>query len=106
MVMSGKMESFILRTKKGPFGIIAGACAMVVFFATVGLIVAYAVTSGIAKQTSDTVSFVQEWWQLLIFIVDIIAALIAVVSLVMYVLKKIYIGKQKQAEEVSYERQA
>lgn len=94
--MKGKTETLILKTKKIPFGIIAGACAMVVFFSTVGLIIAYAVTSGIAGQTMRTVSFLENWWQALMFAADIVAALITVASLVMYILKRIYVGRQEQ----------
>lgn len=103
--MKEKTETLILKTKKVPFGIISGACAMVVFFSTVGLIIAYAVTSGIAGQTMRTVSFLENWWQGLMFAADIIAALVAVASLVMYVLKRVYIGREEEKEESAYDSQ-
>lgn len=96
--MAGKTETFILKTKKIPFGIISGAFGMVVFFATVGLIIGYLVVAGIAGQTMRTVSIFENWWQVLIFVVDLISAIIAVGSLVMYILKKVYTNRAENAE--------
>ena len=75
-------------TEKLPYGIISGACAMFVFFATLGLIAAYIITSGIAGQTSDTVSFFENGWQIALFVFDIIFLIAAIAALVMYILKK------------------
>ena len=96
--MAGKTETFILKTKKIPFGIISGAFGMVVFFATVGFIIGYLVVAGIANQTMRTVSIFENWWQVLIFVVDLISAIIAVGSLVMYILKKVYTNRAENAE--------
>ena len=96
--MAGKTETFVLKTKKIPFGIISGAFGMVVFFATVGLIIGYLVVAGIAGQTMRTVSMFENWWQVLIFVVDLISAIIAVGSLVMYILKKVYTNRVENAE--------
>ena len=73
---------------KLPYGIISGACAMFVFFATFGLIVAYVVTSGIAGQTGDVVSFLENGWQIALFVFDVIFAIAAAGALAMYVLRK------------------
>lgn len=89
--MVEKSANFFRKTKKCPYGIICGGCAIFVFFATIGLIVAYAVSAGIAAQTSKTVSFVEEWWQKLLFSFDIIFALTCVAAFVFYVLKKVYV---------------
>lgn len=75
--------------EKLPYGIISGACAMFVFFATFGLIVAYVVMSGIAGQTSDTVSFLENSWQVLLFVFDIIFLIASIGALVMFILKRI-----------------
>ena len=96
--MAGKTETFVLKTKKIPFGIISGAFGMVVFFATVGLIIGYLVVAGIAGQTMRTVSIFENWWQVLIFVVDLISAIIAVGSLAMYILKKVYTNRAENAE--------
>lgn len=96
--MAGKTETFVLKTKKIPFGIISGAFGMVVFFATVGLIIGYLVVAGIAGQTMRTVSIFENWWQVLIFVVDLISVIIAVGSLVMYILKKVYTNRAENAE--------
>ena len=96
--MAGKTETFILKTKKIPIGIISGAFGMVAFFATVGLIIGYLVVAGIAGQTMRTASFFENWWQVLIFVADLISVIIAVGSLVMYILKKVYTNRAENAE--------
>ena len=75
--------------RKAPWGIIAGICAMVVFFATVGVIAAFIVLNTIAGQTNTTASMFGEWWQTALFVVDILFAVGFVVSLVMYIMKTI-----------------
>lgn len=71
--------------RKVPWGIIAGICAMVVFFATVGVIAAFIVLNSIAGQTNTTASMFDVWWQTALFIVDIIFAVGFIVSLAMYI---------------------
>ena len=83
-----------------PYGIIAGACGMIVFFSTLGLIVAYAVLSGIEGEMMRTVSFFENWWQVLLFVVDVIAAVAAIASLAMFIVKKVYEGRTESSEEV------
>ena len=98
--MATKTEILILKTKKVPFGIISGACGMIVFFSTLGLIVAYAVLSGIEGEMMRTVSFFENWWQVLLFVVDVIAAVAAIASLAMFIVKKVYESRTESSEEV------
>lgn len=102
----GKAETLVKKFRRVPFGILAGAFGMVVFFATVGLVVAYLVNSGIAGQTARTVTFLDNWYQVLLFVVDLISAVIAAASLVMYILKKVFMHKEIKAEagRTDYER--
>ena len=95
-----KEKSNVVKLFAGlPYGIICGACAMVVFFATAGLVVSYIVFSGIAAQTSDTVSFLEYGWQVALLVVDIICALVMIASFVAFILKgKKIIFADKQAE--------
>ena len=74
--------------KKLPWGIIAGICAIVVFFATVGVIAAFIILNSIASQTNNSATLFDAWYQTLAFIVDIIAVLGLVGSVVMYILKE------------------
>lgn len=86
-----------------PYGIICGACAMVVFFATAGLVVSYIVFSGIAAQTSDTVSFLEYGWQVALLVADIICAVVMIASFVAFILKskKIIFADKKTEVEVN-----
>lgn len=96
----GKAETLVKKLRRVPFGILAGAFGMVVFFATVGLVVAYAVLSGIEGEMMRTVSFFENWWQVLLFVVDVIAAVAAIASLAMFIVKKVYEGRTESSEEV------
>ena len=86
--MDNKANKALLKTKKVPFGIICGVSGIIVFFTTVGLVLAYVVLSGIAEQTNKTISFFENWWQVLLFVVLIIAALTAIAAFVMFILKR------------------
>lgn len=90
---------FMSKCVKIPFGIIAGSFAMAVFFSTIGLILAYAVTFNIAAATSKVVSFLENWWQVLLFAADILFAVIAIASLIMYILKKQYVNSLNGRKE-------
>lgn len=59
--------------KKLPYGIFTGICAMLVFFLTLAFIGLYIVFAAIANQTHSDFSMFQNWWQILIFIVDILS---------------------------------
>ena len=96
----GKAETLVKKLRRVPFGILAGAFGMVVFFATVGLVVAYAVLSGIEGEMMRTVSFFENWWQVLLFVVDVSAAVAAIASLAMFIVKKVYEGRTESSEEV------
>jgi len=74
--------------KKWPWGIFAGVSAMFVFFLTVGFILAYVVLGGIARQTNSDFSMFQNWWQILIFVFDLIFFISLVGSTVMFILRE------------------
>lgn len=81
-------EGVLLRVANAaPYGIIAGACAIVVFFATVGIIVAYFVLGGIAGATGATVTIFDNWWQVLLFVADIIFFVGFIASLALFVIR-------------------
>ena len=74
--------------RKLPWGIIMGVCAMLVFFLTVGTVAAYIILNGVAAQTNETASLFGEWYQVLMFVFDIIFVLCFAGSLTMYILKE------------------
>lgn len=90
--------------KKVPWGIIAGACAMVAVFATTAFVGLYIILGGVAAQTNEVLGLFDEWYQSLLFAVAIICFAVMVVSIVMYVLKKLgkfdvaVSGKEENAE--------
>lgn len=87
--------------KKIPWSIIAGAAAIAVFYATAAVIVLYVVYSGIEGQTNGTASLFGNWYQTLLFIADIVFALVMAGASVMAVLKKK--GKLDKREETEDE---
>ncbi len=74
-----------------------GVCAMLVFFLTVGTIAVYMLLNGVAAQTNDTASFFGEWYQVLMFVFDIVFALGFAGSLTMFILRE----KADRAEEAA-----
>ncbi|MCX4312784.1 MAG: hypothetical protein OSJ83_02825 [Clostridia bacterium] len=82
--------------KKMPWGIITGICAMFVFFLTAGVVGVYILLDGIAAQTNTEAAFFGEWYQILMFVFDIVFVLGLVGSLTMYILKE-----KNRTEEVS-----
>ena len=85
--------------KKVPWGIIAGACAIAAFFAIVGTVALHIVFNGIAAQTNETASLFGQWYQVLLFVVDIIAGLGFIGSTVMYFLTAK--GKKREKGETA-----
>lgn len=74
-----------------------GVCAMFVFFLTIGTIAVYMLLNGVAAQTNDTASFFGEWYQVLMFVFDIVFALGFAGSLTMFILRE----KADRAEEAA-----
>ncbi len=74
--------------KNMPWGIIAGICAMSVFFLTVALIIVSLILGGVAAQTNETAGLFSEWYQTLMFVFDIIFVLGLAGSIVMYVFRE------------------
>lgn len=74
--------------KKVPWGIIMGICAMFVFFLTVGLVAVHLGLNGIAEQTNESVSFLGVWYEVLMFVFDIVFVLGFAGSLTMYIFKE------------------
>ena len=61
--------------KKIRWGIIGGACAILVFYLTIAFVASWMILDRIAAQTSHSASPFGTWWQILIFVIDIAAAL-------------------------------
>lgn len=74
--------------KKIPFGIFFGVSAIIAFYAFAAFFGIYYVFASVANQTGEVVSPFASWWQILLFIVAVIALVGLVVSLVFYFLKK------------------
>ncbi len=81
--------------KKIPWGIIAGISAVVIFFATAGMIVGYMILNGIAGATAESVGLFDLWWQTVLFIADLVFFVLFVVSVVLYAVCKKRRGKEK-----------
>lgn len=87
--------------KKLPWGIIMGICAMLVFFLTAGLIALYILLNGIAAQTNETAPFFGEWYQIVMFVFDIVFFIGLAGSVTMYVFK--VTGRLDKKEEATNE---
>lgn len=89
--------------KKMPWGIVAGICAIIVVFATVGVVALALVLGGIAAQTNQVAGMFDEWYQVLLFVVDIICGVLMIGSIVLFVLKKLgmFDKKEKMMEGIT-----
>lgn len=58
---------------------------MLVFYSTLGLVGGYIILDGIAQQVSEHAKFLGSWWQILLFIVDIVAIVSVIFSIVMMI---------------------
>ena len=75
------------KLRKLPWGIFAGSLAIAIFFCTLALVVTYMVDSGVAAQTSESVTLFEEWYRVLLFVVDVIAAAGFIGSLALWIMR-------------------
>lgn len=92
------------RARNFPWGIVCGICAIVCFYTMVGVVASHLILNSIAAQTSDTVAFLSEWWQTLLFVVSVAAGAAAVGSLVLYIMREVGAKEGKREEEKAVER--
>lgn len=85
--------------KKAPWGILASVCAHIVLYLTIGVTLAFVILNKIAAQTNDTASFFGTWWQVLLFIADIIFAVLCGGCLYMF-LKKRKLKMEETTDEI------
>lgn len=85
--------------KKVPWGIIMGICAMFVFFLTAGLIAVHLGMNGIAAQTNESIAFLSVWYEVLLFILDIVFTLCFAGSLTLYIMKETGKFGKEEADE-------
>lgn len=93
--MTEKAKDAVLKMKRVPFGIIGGACGIIVLLSVLGLVLAYVASAVTAAQTSNIATFLGTWQQTLIFAVAIIAATAGVCSVVFYALKKSVVQSER-----------
>lgn len=77
IVVAPKKTRRIVMAKKFRWGILGGAFCILVFYLTAGFIVAWMILDRIAAQTSYSASPFGTWWQMLIFVLDLVFALCA-----------------------------
>lgn len=81
------------KLSKVPYSVLIGAAAIVVFYATLALVLTWAISDGIAAATGGSASIFDTWWQTLIFVADIVAGVVLVLS----VAAKIAFASNRQA---------
>lgn len=73
---------------KFPWGILAGVCAVIVFYTIIGTVAAYIVLSVIAGATTEGAGLFDTWYQILLFIGDIVFGAGFIVSIILYFVTK------------------
>lgn len=74
------------RLSKLPYSIFIGVSVIVVFYATLALILTSVIFDGIAAATGGSASIFDTWWQTLIFVVDLLAGIVLVGAIVAKIL--------------------
>lgn len=82
--------------KKIPWGILTGICAILVFYLTASVVGGFFILNSIAGQTNTSATLFDNWWQTLLFILDVIFIMGMVASMVMFFLKKKSLQKKEE----------
>lgn len=78
---------------KVPWGVLAGISGILTFYLIIGVYGAYFVFAQVNAQTGQVATIFDSWWQILLFILAIVFALIFILSLTLFILKKTMISK-------------
>ncbi len=92
--VAGKPENAPAKIR---WGLIGGLCAIFVFYLTIGFIAAWLILNQIAAQTSHTASPFGTWWQVAVFVADIVFAIGVVGSYTMMILS----GAKRRKDHVT-----
>ena len=72
--------------KKIHWGIFIGVFAIITFYATFAIIFAYLLLNAIEAETSGYATLFDNWWQTLLFVVDVISVIGLLASITMKIL--------------------
>ena len=89
--------------RKVPWGILAGFCAILIFFATIGLIAGNILVSMIIKNTGVDDGVLGTWWIVLLIVVDVLAAIGFGVCMFFYIRKTRMLKSVKREEGERHE---
>lgn len=74
--------------KKIPFGFLTGLFAILLFYLTAAVVALYVILNIVAGATGQSVNLFDNWYQTLLFVLDVICVIGFVVCLVFLILKK------------------
>lgn len=74
--------------RKTPWGTFAGFCGVAVFYLTVAVAVAFAILDRIQAETQNQATLFDTWWQIVLFVVDILFVVGTAICIVMAVRNK------------------
>ena len=72
--------------KKIHWGILIGVFAIITFYATFGIVFAYILLNAIEAETSGYATLFDNWWQTLLFVIDVISIIGLLGSITMKIL--------------------
>lgn len=93
------MQKFLDRV---PWGIVASATGILCFYLTVAVFGVNFIFAQVNGQTGQAATIFDTWWQTMIFVFDILFAVLFIGSLTLFILKKVGIkrGGTKNEKEV------
>ena len=71
-----------------PFGILAGISGILLFYDTIGIVTLYIIFGRVSAQTAQTATIFDSWYQILMFIFDIIFLIIFGIFLFFFIKNK------------------
>ena len=86
--------------EKVPWGVIAWATGILVFYLTLGVWGAQFVFAQVNGQTGQIATIFDSWWQVLIFVADLIFGLAFLGSLGLYIYKKLVLKGAEKDEKM------
>lgn len=86
--------------RKIPWGVLSWIFGILVFYLTLGVWGVQFVFAQINGQTGQIATIFDSWWQVLMFVADIICALLFVSSLGAFIWKKVTGKEEKKVEKV------
>lgn len=84
---------------KLPWEILSASFSIFIFYDTIAVVALFIIFQAIMSQTTQNASLFGTWYQGLLFILDILVIILFLISISLYVYKKILLKKEKSLKQ-------